>query len=78
MKRGVLTAVFLAVGVALTLAAVGATWYATTHIPPGSGLERAALVMADVLLGAGLLVAAVYIAVHVGVYFFAEDSEPQP
>ena len=77
MKRWILITVFLGVGVTLMLAAVGAAWYATMRIPANGGsLERALLVAGDVFLGVLLLVAAVYFAVHVGVRFFARDSEP--
>ena len=76
MKRWILITVFLGTGVALMLAAVGAVLYTTSHIPPGSALERAAFIAADVLLGILLMVAAVYFSVHIGVRFFAHDSEP--
>ena len=76
MKRWFFLTVFLAVGVALLIAAVGTAWYATTHLPQSRGLARAAYIAADVLLGVALLLAAVLLSVRLAVRFFAQEPQP--
>ena len=75
MKRAVFFAFFLAVGVALMLAAVYLLLNATLRIPAnGVSLKRALLVTGDVLLGVLALVGSTFIATHVAVQLFGKDS----
>ena len=74
MKRWFGFALFLAVGVALTLAAVYLLHSATLRIPADGSVKRSLFITGDIVLGIVVLVGAVYGSVRLAVYFFDNHS----
>ena len=71
MKRALAFALYLALGVATTLAAVYLGLRLTLSIPENAGeLMRSLAISGTLLLSTAALVAAVYVAVRAAVFFF--------
>ena len=74
MKRWFGFALFPAVGVALTLAAVYLLHSATLRIPADGSVQRALFITGDILLGVFVLVGAIYGSVRLAIYFFDNNE----
>ena len=75
MKRWIGFALFPAVGVALTLAAVYLLHSATLRIPADSSVQRSLFIAGDIVLGIVVLIGAVYGSVRLAVFFFDNHSK---